>query len=177
MKEFFLRNALYIAFVQAWLATLGSLYFSEIRHWTPCLLCWYQRILMYPLILILGVGIWRKDRNVVYYVLPMSILGAVIAFYHYLLQMTPIRDITPIACNAYGPCSEIRAISFGSVTLPKFVTIPFLSLVAFLVITVMMVVLLNNKKRNTGMNSRSNLAVRRPLQGSTLGEGENVKRA
>ncbi|MBI2598995.1 disulfide bond formation protein B [Candidatus Curtissbacteria bacterium] len=148
MKKFFTRNAFYIAFVQAWAATLGSLYFSEIRHWTPCLLCWYQRILMYPLVIIIGVAIWRKDKNVVYYVLPLSILGALIAFYHYMLQMTPLKDLTPIACNAYGPCSEIRALTFGVLTLPKFVTIPFLSLTAFLVITAMMVVLLKTKDKN-----------------------------
>lgn len=148
MRKFFERWALYIAFVQAWLATLGSLYFSEIRHWTPCLLCWYQRILMYPLIIILGVGIWRKDKNVAYYVLPMSIIGGVIAFYHYMLQMTPLKDLTPIACNAYGPCTEVRALTFGAVTLPKFVTIPFLSLAAFLVITAMMVIILKTKKEN-----------------------------
>lgn len=103
---------------------------------------------MYPLVIIIGVAIWRKDKNVVYYVLPLSILGALIAFYHYMLQMTPLKDLTPIACNAYGPCSEIRALTFGVLTLPKFVTIPLLSLTAFLVITAMMVVLLKTKDKN-----------------------------
>lgn len=103
---------------------------------------------MYPLILILGVGIWRKDKNVAYYVLPVSILGSLIAFYHYMLQMTPLADIVPVACNAYGPCREVKALTFGAVTLPYFVTIPFLSLVAFLVITMMMIVVLRTKKEN-----------------------------
>ena len=49
--------AIYIAYLQAWIATLGSLYFSEVRQFQPCLLCWYQRILMYPLIIIFGVAI------------------------------------------------------------------------------------------------------------------------
>lgn len=147
IKRFIIRNALHIAFVQAWLATFGSLYFSEIRHWTPCLLCWYQRILMYPLTIILAVAIKRKDRNIVYYVLPLTILGMAIALYHYLLQMTPLKEITPVKCNAYGPCSEIRALTFGPISLPYFLTIPFLSLTAFTVITILMIVLLKSKKK------------------------------
>lgn len=148
MNKFFIKNALYIAFVQVWLATLGSLYFSEIRHWTPCLLCWYQRVLMYPLVIILGVAIWRRDKNVAYYVLPMTILGAVIAFYHYMLQMTSLSALVPIQCKAYGPCTEVHAITFGWLTLPRFVTIPFMSLTAFLVITIMMIIVLKSKKRD-----------------------------
>lgn len=148
IKKFFQKYALEIAFVQAWMATLGSLYFSEIRHWTPCLLCWYQRILMYPFVILLAVGIVLKDKNVAYYVLPMSILGMTIALYHYLIQMTSLKDITPINCSAYGPCTETRALVFGPITLPDFVTIPFLSLTAFIVISVMMVIVLKSKAKN-----------------------------
>ena len=136
------KYAVYIAFLQAWIATLGSLYFSEIRHFTPCPLCWYQRILMYPLIFILAVAIIRKDKNVAYYVLPMSILGAVIALYQYLLQMgTAIKNI-PIQCDAFGSCEQIETIYFG------FITIPFLSLAAFVIISLLMIIglLANNKK-------------------------------
>ena len=105
---------------------------------------------MYPLILIIGVGIWRKDKNVPYYVLPLSVAGGLIALYHYLLQMTPLKDLTPIQCNAYGPCTEVRALTLGVLILPKFVTIPFLSLTAFVVISVMMVILLRLKGKNVG---------------------------
>lgn len=147
IRDFFNKNALYIAFLQALIAMLGSLYFSEILHWKPCLLCWYQRILMYPLTIILGVAIWRRDKNVVYYMLPMTIFGATIAFYHYLLQMTPLKEITPIQCSSFGPCSEVKALTFGALTLPHFVTIPFLSLTAFTVISIMMLILLKSKKK------------------------------
>lgn len=136
-----LKNALYIAFVQAWVATLGSLYLSEILHWRPCILCWYQRILMYPLIIILGVAIMRKDKNVVFYVLPISILGAVIAFYHYLLQMTPLPEIAPVSCGAFGPCRETEALLLG------FITVPFLSLTAFLVIAAMMWIIYKSRPK------------------------------
>ena len=148
LNDFILKYSLQIAFAQAWAATLGSLYFSEIRHWKPCLLCWYQRILMYPLVILLAVAIKRRDKNVAYYVLPMSILGMSIALYHYLLQMTPLKEVTPIQCSAYGPCSEVTVLEFGPVVLPYFVTIPFLSLTAFTVITIMMIILLKSKKKN-----------------------------
>jgi disulfide bond formation protein DsbB len=133
------RNALYFAFVQAWIATLGSLYLSEVLHWRPCILCWYQRILMYPLIIILGVAILRKDKNVVFYVLPMTIFGAAIALYHYLLQMTPLPEIAPVSCSAFGPCRETETLLLG------FVTIPFLSLTAFLVISAMMIIIYRSR--------------------------------
>src|SRR3989344_2205882 len=116
------KYALYIAFLQAWIATLGSIYFSEIKHLTPCVLCWYQRILMFPIAVILAVAIIRKDKNVAYYVLPLSILGALVGFYQYLLQMTPLARINPISCSTENPCSAIDAIYFG------FITIPFLSM-------------------------------------------------
>lgn len=135
------KYVIYIAFLQAWAAVLGSLYFSEIRHLPPCQLCWYQRIFMYPIALILGVAIIRRDKNVAYYVLPLSVLGAGFALYHYLLQMTHIFDTIPISCGAFGSCSQIQTIYLG------FVTIPFLSLTAFIVISIVMIVLIKAKQK------------------------------
>ncbi|MBI4037755.1 disulfide bond formation protein B [Candidatus Curtissbacteria bacterium] len=135
------RNALYIAFLQAWVATLGSAYFSEIQNLTPCRLCWYQRILMFPLVAILGIAIIRRDKNVAYYVLPLTILGTFIGLYQYLLQMTPLKEINPVSCSETAPCSAIDAIYFG------FVTIPFLSMTAFIIISIMMFLLLLKKKK------------------------------
>ena len=139
--NFLKKYAVYLAFLQAWIATLGSLYFSEIRNFTPCPLCWYQRILMYPLIFILAVGIIRKDKNVAYYALPMSILGTIIALYQYLLQMgTAIKNI-PIQCDAFGSCEQIETIYFG------FITIPFLSMTAFVIISLLMIIGLTIKTK------------------------------
>lgn len=142
MKRFFDKYALYIAFTQAWAAVIGSLYFSEVAGLRPCLLCWYQRIFMFPLALILAVAIWRKDRQVYYYVLPMTVLGSLVAFYQYLLQMTPLATFTPASCNAFESCNKIDFIFLG------FVTIPFLSFTAFMVISAMMVVLLKSGGRD-----------------------------
>lgn len=142
IRNFFQEYALKIAFLQAWAAVLGSLYFSEIAGLRPCLLCWYQRIPMYSSAIILAVAILRKDAKVYHYVLPLTIIGAVIAFYQYLLQMTPLAALTPAACNVYESCSKIDFIIFG------FVTIPFLSLAAFTVISAMMVIMLKSEAKN-----------------------------
>ncbi|MCB0114877.1 MAG: disulfide bond formation protein B, partial [Caldilineaceae bacterium] len=75
----------YGALITAWVAMSGSLYFSEVRHYVPCALCWYQRILMYPLALLLIVGLLRRDRHLAYLVLPFSLIGQGVSTYHYLI--------------------------------------------------------------------------------------------
>lgn len=120
---------LYIAWVQSIVATLGSLYYSEIKHFTPCTLCWYQRILMYPLVFIIAVGILKKDKLLPIYVLPMSILGFLIASYHILLQKGIIPEsIAP--CILGASCTTKYTGYFG------FITIPVMSFTAFLIIIV-----------------------------------------
>lgn len=122
----------YIALLAAWIATSGSLFFSEVLGWTPCLLCWYQRILMYPLSIIIAMGLLRRDTRLHTYVLPFSLMGACVSLYHYLLQKT--TWLPPPACSLGVPCNVDYINWFG------FVTIPFLALTAFLIITLMMVV-------------------------------------
>ncbi len=119
-----------IALLAAWTATLGSLYLSEVLHFIPCSLCWYQRILMYPLAIILLVGLIRRDRGVFIYVLPFSILGIFVSSYHYLLQKTDIFTSSAV-CDTGIPCTTTWINLFG------FVTIPFMALTAFLIISVM----------------------------------------
>lgn len=129
------RSSLYIALAAAWIAMLGSLYFSEVKGYVPCELCWYQRILMYPLAAVLAVGLWTRDRHLPKYVLPLSTLGFFVAFYHYLLEKTDLFDSFAV-CSAGVSCTTMWINWFG------FVTIPFLSLMAFTIITVMSVVAL-----------------------------------
>lgn len=117
-----------VAWLVALVATFGSLYFSEVRLFVPCTLCWYQRILMYPLVLLLGVAAWTADRTVVRYVLPMSTLGFLVATFHVLEQKIPGFGL-PGACRGGVPCSAAYIDWFG------FVTIPVLSATAFLLIT------------------------------------------
>lgn len=110
-------------------ATAGSLYFSEIAHFVPCSLCWWQRILIYPLAVIIPIGIIKKDRFIPLYILPFSVLGFLVALYQNALAYGWIPE-NLVACEIGIPCSVKYIDLFG------FITIPFLSLAAFLIITV-----------------------------------------
>jgi disulfide bond formation protein DsbB len=141
------KNILHLAFLQATVATLGSLYFSEIKHYTPCTLCWYQRILMYPLVIIIFVGIKRKDKKLASYVLPMSILGGLIALYHNLLQYKILPEaIAP--CTLGASCTVRYAGYFG------FITIPLMSLTAFVIIAICMVIYRKQNSKSETRNSK-----------------------
>ena len=118
---------LYVAWVVSLVAMFGSLYFSEIKGYIPCELCWYQRIFMYPLVLILGIGTFQNDSSVKKFVLPLALVGGSISFMHYLEQKIPgFGGIKP--CVSGVPCSAQYINWFG------FITIPFLALVAFVII-------------------------------------------
>lgn len=124
-------NILYIAWAVALIATLGSLTFSEILHFPPCILCWYQRICMYPLVAILTIGILFKDRLVAFYALPLVAIGWVIAIYHNLLYYNIIPE-------AAAPCREGVSCTTQYIHWLDFVTIPLLSLTAFTIIGALM---------------------------------------
>lgn len=124
------RNARYVALLAAWIATCGSLYMSEVLGWVPCVLCWYQRILMYPLAILIPVGILRRDSRMHTYVLALSVPGMFLSLYHYLYQKTDVfRGMVP--CTVGVPCSSDYLNAFGGV-----VTIPFLALVAFAIVSI-----------------------------------------
>jgi disulfide bond formation protein DsbB len=126
-QTFWLEFGPYLAFGAALVATLGSLYYSEIAGFVPCTLCWYQRILMYPLTVIILVGILRRDGSLAAYVLPLSIMGIGMSAYHYLLQLGVIAHSA--ACQVGVPCGLRYVNYFG------FVTIPLTAFTAFVLIT------------------------------------------
>ncbi|MGG3449970.1 disulfide oxidoreductase [Domibacillus aminovorans] len=144
IKASFIRNyALYAAWIVAVIATLGSLYFSEIKEFVPCELCWIQRIFMYPLAIILGIAAFNNEMNMKKYVLPLSIIGGSISFYHYLVQKVPgFAEIKP--CVQGVPCNIQYINWFG------FVTIPFLALTAFTLISIFMLLLYMSIGKNKG---------------------------
>jgi hypothetical protein len=123
-------GALVAGFVVAALATIGSLFFSEVAHFEPCRLCWYQRIAMYPLVVILGIAAWRRDPGVRRYAAPVAVIGALIATYHYALEWLPWLDSG--ACSASTPCTIIWFREFG------FISLPYLALSAFLLIVALL---------------------------------------
>jgi disulfide bond formation protein DsbB len=123
-------NALVLASVVAVLATAGSLYFSEVAHFEPCRLCWYQRIAMYPLVVVLGVAAWRRDRGAVATARILALIGVIVSGFHVALERFPALDTG--SCGTGPACSVIWFQIYG------FVTLPFLALSAFLLILAML---------------------------------------
>ncbi len=119
----------YAAWVLALGSSAGSLFFSEVMGLPPCVLCWYQRIAMYPLVLIIGIGIATNDGRWKVYALPFALIGLALAVYHNLIYYGIIPEaLTP--CSQGVSCSERQIEWFG------FITIPLMGLVSFLAIAV-----------------------------------------
>jgi disulfide bond formation protein DsbB len=116
-----------LALVVAATATLGSLYYSEIVGFLPCELCWFQRICMYPLAVILAVGVIRRDRAVLWYAAPFVVVGAPLALYHWLVERVP-SFAESSSCSVFVPCSVPYFEELG------YVTLAFMSMSAFLLI-------------------------------------------
>ena len=128
---------LYIAWVVALAATLGALFIGEVLGQTPCVLCWYQRIAMFPLAWILGVACLTNDRRIGHYALPLSLVGGVIALWHSLLYAGIVKAAI-VPCQQNGPsCTDSNMLTIAE--LP----IPYLSFASFTVITVMLVLFLS----------------------------------
>lgn len=125
-------NALGLAWFVALLATAGSLYFSEVAGFTPCTLCWYQRIAMYPLVVILAIGAARRERAAAWYAAGLAAVGAAIAAYHVALEWIPSLDTG--ACAATAPCTYVWFRTLG------FISLPTLALTAFLLILTLLAV-------------------------------------
>ncbi|WP_019584761.1 disulfide bond formation protein B [Deinococcus apachensis] len=129
-------NRLYLAWVVALAATLGSLWFSEVRGFVPCVLCWFQRIAMYPLALLLGIAALRGDLSIRAYALPLAAVGWIIALIHNLedwgiiqtLKVCGVRQTTA-GCDVQWPLWGGPLANLNSV-----LTIPVLALTAFTLI-------------------------------------------
>jgi len=110
------------AFLVAISALLGSLFFSEVLKWLPCDLCWYQRVFMYPQVVLLGIALYKNDTGVKKYCVALSIIGIAIAIYHFFLQMYP----TTLPCTAGAVSCAIKYY-----VIHPFITIPFMSMTAY----------------------------------------------
>jgi len=114
----------FAAWLIATVSTLGALFLGEVMGYTPCVLCWYQRIAMFPLVFVLAAGLFPFDRRVVRYALPLSIAGLGLALFHMALIAGWIpENIKP--CQQGVPCSDVQVVWLG------FVTIPLLSAISF----------------------------------------------
>ena len=151
------RFAAYAVFVIALFGMLGSLYYSNYgdplgniytrdmfpigEGFPPCRLCWYARILLYPMVPITLLGILKKDKNVLTYLLPLSVLGVLLTTYHSMLQWFP-NTVETLGgnCDIINPCNVSEVAYLG------FITIPFLGFIAFTLITA--IILLSNRQRD-----------------------------
>lgn len=120
---------LQIAWLQAIVAMLGSLYFSDVLHYQPCVLCWYQRICMYPQVLILGIAMMKEDVKVLRYTIPLTLVGLSISLYHNLLYYK-------ILSESFKPCQSGVSCTAKYIEYYGFVTIPLLALTAFTIILI-----------------------------------------
>ena len=114
----------YLAWAVALVSTVGSLFFSEVMGLQPCVLCWYQRVAVYPLVFIIGTGIVMRDGRMKAYALPLCLAGLAVAVYHNLIYYGVIPEaLSP--CSQGVPCTERQIEWFG------FVTIPLMGLASF----------------------------------------------
>lgn len=128
-RSFLYEYAIYFAWIVAIVATAGSLYLSEILHYEPCKLCWFQRIFMYPQVILLGIAAYRNDRSILSYAIPLSVIGGCISTYHYAEQKLPaLAKVLP--CRVGIPCNT------SQINLLGFITIPLMALTAFILIIV-----------------------------------------
>lgn len=131
MSLFFRRYSLFLAWLLSMIATIGSLYFSEIRHWTPCNICWYQRICLFPLVIILGIAAYRNDRRIGTYVFFQVLAGAFLALYQLVQGHLP-HMFSTVLCGPESSCVE------NQFTLFSWISLPLLGLLAFLGIFVLL---------------------------------------
>lgn len=132
--KFFRKYGLYSAWIIATLGTLGSLYYSDILNYEPCHLCWFQRIALFPLIILLGIATFRGSCAIVPYLLPQVMVGFLLALYQVAIQEIP--DWNPIEICGSGPsCSEKISIGLGPITIPMLSAAAFLAISALLIIT------------------------------------------
>lgn len=133
------RAASWLAWLVALVATAGSLIYSEVIHFEPCRLCWFQRIAMYPMAVILLVGAIRRETVVKFYALPLAVVGLAISVWHYLLQTFPSLS-TGASCDPVVPCSAKYVDVFG------FISIPFMAGAGFTLIAVLLLLYVKASK-------------------------------
>lgn len=124
------ETGLWLAWLVALTATLGSLYYSEVAHFVPCKLCWYQRIGIYPLAVVLLLAALRRDRAVRFYAIPVAAISAVISTYHYQLERFP-NQASP-SCSVEAPCTVVWVWRFHYISIAMMALSAALLIIALL---------------------------------------------
>jgi len=110
------KHSLILGFAVSFAALAGSLFYSEIVGFEACVLCWWQRVFLYPTVFIFLVALWRKERSAYYYVVPLVVLAALIAAYQSYVYVGGSSLLT--CTNVEGSCSKIYVMAFGYITIP-----------------------------------------------------------
>ena len=125
LSDFFSKNGIKFAFIVALIATVGSLFYSNYAGFEPCVLCWFQRIFMYPEVILLGLALIKKDDKIIDYSLTLSVAGFVISIYHNYIVF---KGLHSVVCTISEPCTINYVLEYG------YITIPMMALTAFLLI-------------------------------------------
>jgi len=122
-----------LIFMIATIGTVASIYFSEFLELPPCDLCWYQRVFFYPILIISGIAMWKKDKFAHNYILVLSLIGLPIAVYHHLLKVTTWFGKETVFCGYEGACSELEweLIDGTGITIPLLAAVGFLGIIFF----------------------------------------------
>jgi disulfide bond formation protein DsbB len=128
-------NILFLSWLVTSVSILGSLFFSHVMEFAPCVLCWYQRIFLFPLVIILAVGLFPFDKSVVKFALPLTVAGWLTAAYHNLLYVGLIPE-------SIQPCSQGVSCTEEYIELFGFLSIPMLSIISFTTILTLLIILM-----------------------------------
>jgi disulfide bond formation protein DsbB len=132
VTRFFSKNGMFFALIIAVVATAGSLFYSEIAGYEPCKLCWFQRIFMYPLVILLGLACIKKDIKFTFYPSVMAGIGAAISLYHNYVYY---GGISLFPCEPFGlgvSCTKVLVMEFGYITIPLMALTAFFLIILFL---------------------------------------------
>jgi len=153
----FLRPSAYLsAFFLAFIASVASLFLSEVLHFQPCVLCWYQRIAMYPQVVLLYVALIRKEKVLTQYLIVVNAIGGLVSLYHYSLHILPRTMVSILPCSTqFGgvPCDKGYNFYFG------FMTFPLMAFSVFALITFLLI--MSQQTNSTLRQSSGRTKVRR----------------
>lgn len=144
--SFVAKNSILLAFIAASLSMIGSLIYSDVLGYEPCKFCWFQRIAMYPQVLLLGLALFKQDYKFAFYSIWLSTIGALLALNHYILQIT---GTSVLPCSAVGysvSCSKVFTLRLGYITIP---------LMAFCAFAVMIIAMMFASRDNNANNNTS----------------------
>lgn len=135
--KFIAKNGMFFAFIASLAATAGSLYYSQIVGFTPCELCWFQRIFMYPLVILLGLALIRRDYSIIDYALSISIIGFLTSLYHnYIYYYNGgLNALCQLAGINAVSCAKRYIFEFGYITIPLMALTAFALIVIFLILS------------------------------------------